>query len=194
MADLLIAARDLGIPVMGPEGLSLVWERGDVVDLFESPHLFRDMEVLPDFIQVRISNRTKAQITPYMAGWIKTYRVTLQGSDATHDQFKCEIHPNFISASGAGGIAKQQMKNALLTEFSGTQINASPSSLTMQTPVGAYTDTEILEFMRRKFTARVKFRQWYFNSAAVDSVIALGGKKVVTWSQVTNNIVNRLTE
>ena len=192
MADLLVCAKDIGQQIPGPEGLSLIWHKGDIAEVYESPHAFQAKEGLPTFVQIRITDRTKAQVDQFVEQWIKQYRATSQGSNATYDFFRCEVRPEQVSQSGDGAAFPQSAKDALLAEFSGEVHDQTATRLDMKVPIGTATVKDIELVMADSLDLPQAFRKFYFDPDALDTVIANGGQQVTTWAQAGQYVINRL--
>lgn len=188
MAELLICADDL----------DTVHKKGYVITVQETPYEWGDMEGLPNFIQLTISDATKAQVEAYMQQWPIRYQFSLVNQNQDGYRVQIAVDPLYIDASN---VARDQIK-ANMREYienapegdiwHGTQIvNFAPSAMTVDIPKPANLAAMADDF-HDKFAEILDIRRYYFSPATVDAAIVAGGVFTRTKAQVLTIIQDKL--
>ena len=195
---LVVAARNLQVLL-----------KGDPVEVFQLPRdaPWGNMEGLPDFIRITLTDADKSQVTQYLFDWVVDFEWTIQSQNAAGWRFRVEVDPQYVSASGTGrDILRQEMEDWVAEPYEaqgagGTVVTISASQLVADIPktgLGAAEDlakrAELKSRFSDKFRDTVLPRRYYFASSDVDTVIGNGGLQDLTRAQAIALLIDRLTE
>lgn len=169
MAYLLVAATD---------GKQL--KRGEVLLAKDTP-VFGKQERLPDWIRLEVTGATAAEVEQFQRQWLTSIRSTIQADNAQGWRVRLELDPVLVAATGINGAFKQELKAFILgphENWSATQVNQSPTHLTVDIPKGGATLVQIRAELDSWFIDRLQvqsgFRQYHFNGTDVDWGVAQG--------------------
>jgi len=180
-----------------PDGLRL---KGDMSIIRPVDWEFGTKEGLPNFVQVAVTDgATWQNAQAWIDSWRIQYVFTTLNDQPTYAQYKVEVDPDVISASGVGGSElKQEMRDYIEdaepdSMWYGSVIDGfTASSMTVTIPKPHVKRTLKNDFMD-KFETKLG-RRYYFKSSGVDWAIAQGGAVSITQAQAINNLIDKLTE
>lgn len=199
MAKLTIATMDGPIaPTADAAGLADYVKKGDIVQVYDDSIEFGRKEVLPTIIRATITDRSAQDVQEYLSDIKEAFTYTIVGQNAFGVRASVTVDAE-VSGSFAPAV-KQDVKNYVLMGgeqgLSVTLFTQTANSLTVDIALpNDATRIPTLQAFRDdindKFSAMIRYRRYYFNSAAVDTVVSSGGIWTGTATQAVANIVDR---
>lgn len=185
MVDVTVAAQDL------PSGR----KKGEISGLTETPNGWGAKEVLPNFIRLRITDRTVAQAQSFVERRTTKFLVTFLGENVTDfEDWRIEVDPAVISASGIGRDVKLEMKQTVLEVTNGEQLSQTSSSLTFRAAKGVVVANDLKAQMEDLFGDVIVDRELYLSNGAVNQIVGAGGYWEGTWAEASPYIKRRIDE
>ena len=181
MVYLLIAARDI------PSSES---KKGHIIDV-RKRDVLGSKEILPNFIQVAVSDATKEQVDHFLSAWHIKYTHKIIAKNANGYRIKVEVDPIYISASGTRRAALKDSMQSWVESYGGVVQNYTSESMTFDITKGQ-TLAELKRAFDDIFEDMLDIKRYYFKSAAVNAVVNNGGFMEVTRSQVLSYIQDKL--
>ncbi len=168
-------------------------KRGFPWTVKDSPAEWGTKEGLPNWVKVRITDATKAQVEHYLGEWHKDFVYSIVSEGVFGYRVKVEVDPELISLSGVNKSLSFGLGNYLRNTWKATLISYSDTEAVIDIlkPVDLQ---KVKAGMSDLFKSRVSTRRYYFSSADVDTAVASGGLVELTRTQVLSRIKDGLLD
>lgn len=146
------------------------------------------LEGLPNFVRVRISDATEAQIKAYMSRIYDILQWDLLAENSQGRRYRVYLHPKVIQFGGM----KERFRDVLIGEHDATVVS---SDLPNGEAVFDIPNTDwqaLRDQLLYDVTEAVAESRYRFTPASVDALVNAGGYAERTKAQVLANIVDRL--
>jgi hypothetical protein len=179
-------------------------KKGDIVVIKEQPAVWGSQEGPPDWIQLVITDATRAQALQYLRSWERTIAFTVNSFVVDPIYIGNRIYNITISAtegvsvSGKGAITKPKVEQWVVNH-GGNVESFGPNFVTVTVSVGmqpTYAEhlSALREYCLEELETKVKNKRYYFAAADVDAAIAAGGRVSYTRAQVIPKLQDRIAE
>lgn len=170
------------------------YKRGYPVVVKDVPCVWGKKEGLPNFVRIRITDATKAQVNHYVAEqWKRLFTYSIVNQNVLGYRIRIEVDPSVISASGLNKEVAKEIRDFIYEEFGGILVEHGDDYAVFDVPkpIDLREAKETLNDFCEKV---IDVRRWYFDDADVDQVVNAGGYMELTKKQVLNRIKDRLAE
>lgn len=186
-------------PTADAAGLADHIRKGDPIEVYPGTYGWGRKETLPTIIRVTITDKEKAEVDGYLDQVVKLFKYTIVAQNAQGVRARVEVDDAVTGLNFPG--VKQEIKDYILN---GADVEV-PVTQVSQTASEIVVDIELPDDANRTPTLKqmqsnindvgsevIVKRRYYFESAAVDSVVSGGGETSITAAQAINNIIDRL--
>jgi hypothetical protein len=90
-----------------------VYKKGDPIVAFEDGHVWGAFEGLPDFVIIKCTGCSVADVTPYLNPWIMSVDYTVVNHQISTDGYRIDVWAEVVSPSDVGAITKAQAEQWL---------------------------------------------------------------------------------
>lgn len=170
-----------------------VTEKGYPWIIKDCPAKWGNKECPPNWVVLKITDATKAQVIKYKRGWFKYFKHEILVENDQGYRIKVTVDPTFISVSGINRSLRSGMKDYITTHWGANIVSYDNNEVIVDIPKPVDL-AELKADAYDKFTERIDTRFYYFSSADVDLALANDGYMELTKQQVLNRIICKLDE
>ena len=154
------------------------------------PRLWGKKEGLPDYIILKITDKTAAQVSAYRENMMEVFQFELVASNASGRRYRIWVNPKIGAMDTSRGM-RAKFRDWLINNYGAVLVTYNaPNEAVFDIP---NTDWQaLLSKVHDKFTRAINGHRWYFSEADVDAAVAGGGTATVTGAQAASRIVDRL--
>lgn len=168
-------------------------ERGYPWVVKDTPVVWGNKEVPPNWVVLRITDATKAQVEHYLESWHKKFAYDILQDTPQGYRIRVRVDASMVSASGINRELRADMKDAFVLIWGLSIVNYDNYQITFDVakPINLQ---ELKDDFHDVYAERFKTKHYYFTDADVDLALAQGGVIELTKAQVLNRIKSRLNE
>lgn len=163
--------------------------KGELIAIFDEPHTWGNREVLPDYVIVRVTGATKAQVDGFMKKWTQAFDYSVDPPVSGRKQITAVPSPNIVAIIGAQAGLKLEIRT-YLEDVWGAIVTTWNSTQAIFTVLEAVSNNELKLDVNDKFEERFGPR-YLFSEADVDTAVVNGGSIEVTKAQAQARIIDR---
>ena len=165
--------------------------KGSICLIKDSPAVWGRMEAPPDFILVKISDATAAQVVNFTENYKNEIEYTLLNSNELGRRYSLSVNPKILELEGEEAGLKQEIRDLLVDDYAATIVSYTPATAT------AIVDIPNTDWAALKANLKDIFEQHYidryvFSESDVDLALANGGIVTITKTAALARIMDRL--
>ncbi len=154
-------------------------------------HPWGNLETLPLFIQLSVSDETALSMARFLAPWVNDVEFTTISQNATQRRWGLAIAAKTVTVFGSDRGVSAQMIDHLITEHRATlvSVQANRKSAVVDIPL---TDFDAVERdIADRFEIVLSSRRFQFADGIVNAAITARGRLNVTSTMILPGIVDR---
>jgi len=184
-----------------------VWFKGDPVVVKDDPVFWGAKEGPPNWVIVRVTDSSAAQIEQYMAAWKREFEFDILANTQAGWRIRISVDPKVRQVFGIDKAFRNDFRDYLIDTYGAVvhdydNVNHEYAELDFPKPLlklDISPAAEVtLSFLQQDFLDKAEDalqpRLYYFSSADVDAALTAGGKVNQTLAQIQAKVINRLTE
>lgn len=181
--EILIAAHDLNHSLKGyPKNAK------------DTPCAWGTKEGLPDYVILRATDATKAQVEHYLAQWQKYFTYDIVNENDLGYRIRVKVDPTLVSASGMNKGVRSEMKTYIQDYHNAIIFSYDNYEAVVDVPKPVIL-SDLKNDVNDKFAEIIDHRFYYFDSADVDYALTQpGGIVERTKVQVLSMIKSKLDD
>ena len=174
-------------------------QKGFIQTVKDQPCVWGNLEALPNYVILTISDATKAQVDLYTDNWKNEFSYEMLAENAAGRRYKISVNPKIVTEFSVDKGVATDVKKVVEDEFNGVlfdvAVNQQYATFDIPNPVVVDWTTYALHIKNTlldRFESQVDTRRYIFSPADVDIAIAAGGFIELTKSQVIARVIDRL--